>query len=86
MDQHALSVPIGGGQMIYLFFQCTNVSLKDSRPLGRLIPLMGQLSHFCIEPLNFGVVIPLKLTSVIAGLAKSTRHMSQATFYSIESL
>jgi hypothetical protein len=33
MDQHALSVPIGGGQMIYLLSQCTDVSLKDSRPL-----------------------------------------------------
>jgi hypothetical protein len=76
MDQHTLNVPVGGGQTIYLLSQCTDVSLKDSSPLSHLIPMMGKLSHFCIEPLNFGVVIPLKLTSVIAGLAKSTRHTS----------
>ena len=72
--------------MLNLLSQCTYVSLIDSSPLGRLIPLMSQLSHLCIEPLNLGVVIPLKLTLVIAGLTKSTRHTSQATFYSIESL
>jgi hypothetical protein len=76
MDQYALNIPVGSGQTIYLLSQCTDISLKDSHPLGRLIPLMGQLSHFCIEPLNFGVVIPLKLTLIIAGLAKSTRHTS----------
>jgi hypothetical protein len=86
MDQHALSVPDSGGQMLKLLSQYMNVSLKDSSPLGRLIPLTGQLSHVCIEPLNLSVVIPLKLTSVIAGLAKSTKHMSQATFYFIKSL
>ena len=62
------------------------VSLIDSSPLGRLIPLTSQLSHLGTEPLNLGVVIPLTLMYVIAGLTKSTRHMSQATFYSIESL
>jgi hypothetical protein len=86
MDQHALSVPISRGQMLKLLSQCTDVSLIDSSPLGRLIPLTGQLSHLCIEPLNLSVVIPLKLMSIITGLSKSTRHTSQATFYSIESL
>jgi hypothetical protein len=76
MGQHALSVPIGGGQTIKLLSQCMDVSHKDSSPLGHLIHLMGQLSHLCIEPLNLGVVIPLKLMFVITGLAKSTRHMS----------
>ena len=86
MGQHALSVPIGGGQTLNLLSQCTYVSLIDSSPLGRLIPLTSQLSHLYIEPLNLGIMIPLTLTSVIAGLTKSTRHTSQATFYSIESL
>jgi hypothetical protein len=86
MDQHALSIPISSGQTLKLLSQCTDVSLKDSSPLGRLIPLTGQLSHLCIEPLNLSVVIPLKLTSVITGLAKSIRHTPQATFYSIKSL
>ena len=86
MDQHALSVPIGGGQTLDLLSQCTHISLIGPSPLGRLIALMSQLSHLYTEPLNFGVVIPLKLTSVITGMTKSTRHASQATFYSIESL
>jgi hypothetical protein len=86
MDQHALSVPVGGGQTLNLLSQCTYVSLKDSSPLGHLIPLASQLSHLNSESLNLGVMIPLKLTSVIVSLAKSTRHMSQATFYSIKSL
>jgi hypothetical protein len=72
MDQHVLNVPVSGGQTLKLLSQCTDVSLKDSSPLGHLIPLMSQLSHLCIEPLNFNIVIPLKLTSIIAGLAKST--------------
>jgi hypothetical protein len=76
MDQHVLNVPVGGGQTIYLLSQCTDVSLKDSRPLGRLIPLTCQLSHLCSEYLNLGVMIPLKLTSIVASLAKSTRHTS----------
>jgi hypothetical protein len=59
MDQHALNVPVGGGQMLNLFPQCTYVSLKDYSPLGRLIPLTSQLSHLCSESLNLGVVIPL---------------------------
>jgi hypothetical protein len=62
------------------------VSLLYSSPLGYLIPLAGQLSHLCIEPLDLRVVVPLKLTPVIAGLAKSTRHTSQAAFYSIKNL
>jgi hypothetical protein len=75
MGQHALSIPVGGGQMSNLLSQCTHVSLKDYSPLGHLIPLTSQLSHLCSESLNLGVVIPLKLTSIIASLAKSTRHM-----------
>jgi hypothetical protein len=86
MSQHALSVPFGGGQASNLLSQCTYISLKDHSPLGSLIPLTSQLSHLCSEPLNLGVVIPLKLTSVIASLTKSTRHTSQATFHSIEGL
>jgi hypothetical protein len=62
------------------------VSLIDSGPLGCLIPLAGQLSHLYIEPLNLSIMVPLKLTSVIVGLAKSTRHTSQAAFHSIKSL
>jgi hypothetical protein len=76
MDQHALSISVSDGQTLKLLSQCTDVSLIDSSPLGRLISLTGQLSHLCIEPLNLSVVVPLELTSVIAGLAKSTRHMS----------
>ena len=76
MDQHALSVPVGGGQKLNLLSQCTYVFLIGSSPLGRLIPLMSQLSHLGIEPLNLCVVIPLKLTLVIVGLTKSTRHTS----------
>jgi hypothetical protein len=72
--------------MLKLLSQCTDVSLKDSSPLGRLISLAGQLSHLYMEPLDLSIMIPLKLTSVIVGLAKSTRHTPQATFYSIESL
>jgi hypothetical protein len=86
MDQHAFSVPIDSGLTIYLLSQCTDVSLKDSRPLGRMIPLTCQLSHLCSESLNLGVMIPLKLTSIVVSLAKSTRHTSQATFHSIEGL
>ena len=86
MGQHALSVPIGGSQTLDLLSQCTYVSLIDSSPLGCLIPLTSQLSHLCTEPLNLSIVISLKLMSVIVGLTKSTRHTSQATFYSIESL
>jgi hypothetical protein len=62
MGQHVLSIPVGGGQTSNLLSQCTYVSLKDPSPLGSLIPLMSQLSHLCSEPLNLGVVIPLKLT------------------------
>jgi hypothetical protein len=62
MDQHALNVPIGGGQTIYLLSQCMDISLKDSHPLGRLIPLTCQLSHLYSDSLNLGVMIPLKLT------------------------
>jgi hypothetical protein len=76
MGQHVLSVPIGGGQTSNLLSQCTYVSLKDPSPLGSLIPLMSQLSHLYSEPLNLGIVIPLKLTSVITSLTKSTKHMS----------
>ena len=72
--------------MLNLLSQCTYVSLINSSPLGRLIPLTSQLSHLCIEPLSLGIVIPLTLMSVIVGLTKSTRHTSQATFYSIKSL
>jgi hypothetical protein len=86
MGQHALSVPVSGGQTSNLLSQCTYVSLKDYSPLGRLIPLTCQLSHLCSESLNLGVVIPLKLTSVIVSLDKSTRHTSQATFHSIDGL
>jgi hypothetical protein len=75
MDQHALTVPISGGQMLNLLSQCTDVSLINSSPLGRLISLASQLSHLCIEPLDLSVVVPLKLTPIITGLAKSTRHM-----------
>jgi hypothetical protein len=84
MDQHALTVPVSGGQTLNLLSQCTYVSLIDSSPLGRLISLASQLSHLCIEPLDFTIVVSLKLTSIIVGLAKSTRHKSQATFYSIK--
>jgi hypothetical protein len=76
MNQHALSIPISSGQPLKLLSQCTYVSLIDSSPLGRLISLAGQLSHLCIEPLNLSIVVPLKLTSVIVGLAKTTRHTS----------
>jgi hypothetical protein len=86
MSQHVLSVPIGGGQTSNLLSQCTYISLKDHSPLGSLIPLTSQLSHLYSEPLNLGVMIPLKLTSVIMSLTKSTRHTSQATFHSIEGL
>jgi hypothetical protein len=86
MDQHALSVPIGGGQTSNLLSQGTYVSLENHSPLGSLILLTSQLSHLCGEPLNLGVVIPLKLTSVITSLTKSTRHTSQDTFHSIEGL
>jgi hypothetical protein len=74
MGQHALDVPIGGGQTSNLLSQCMYVSLKDHSPLGSLILLTSQLRHLCSEPLNLSVVIPLKLTSVIASLTKSTRH------------
>jgi hypothetical protein len=86
MSQHTLGVPVGSGQTSNLLSQCTYVFLKDHSPLGSLIPLMSQLRHLCSEPLNLGVVIPLKLTSVVASLTKSTRHTSQATFHSIEGL
>jgi hypothetical protein len=86
MGHHALSVLVGGGQTPNLLSQCTYVSLKDPSPLGSLIPLTSQLSHLCSEPLNLGVVIPLKLTSVVTSLTKSTRLTSQTTFHSIKSL
>jgi hypothetical protein len=86
ISQHALSFPIGTGQTSNLLSQCTYVSLKDHSPLGSLIPLMSQLSHLYSEPLNLGVVIPLKLTSVVTSLTKSTKHTSQATFHFIEGL
>jgi hypothetical protein len=75
MDQHALSLPVSDGQTLKLLSQCTYVSLIDSSPLGRLISLTGQLSHLCIESLDLIIVVPLELTYVIVGLAKSTRHM-----------
>jgi uncharacterized membrane protein len=86
MGQHVLSVLVGGGQMPNLLSQCAYVSLKDPSPLDSLIPLTHQLSHLCSEPLNLGVVIPLKVTSIITSLTKSTRHTSQTTFHSIEGL
>jgi hypothetical protein len=39
MDQHALTVPVSGGQMLKLLSQRTDVSLIHSSPLGRLISL-----------------------------------------------
>jgi hypothetical protein len=45
MGQHALSVPVGGGQTSNLLSQWTYVSLKDYSPLDHLIPVMCQLSH-----------------------------------------
>jgi hypothetical protein len=86
MGQHALSVLVSGGQTPNLLSQCAYVSLKDPSSLGSLIPLTRQLSHLCSEPLNLGIVIPLKLTSVVTSLIKSTRHTSQTTFHSIEGL
>jgi hypothetical protein len=76
MGQHALSILFSGGQTPNLLSQCAYVSLKDPNPLGSLIPLTHQLSHLCSEPLNLGVVIPLKLTSVVMSLTKSTKHTS----------
>jgi hypothetical protein len=85
MDQLALTIPVSGGQTLNLLSQRTDVSLINSSPLGRLISLASQLSHLYIEPLNLSIMVPLELTSVVTGLAKGTRHMPQATFYSIES-
>jgi hypothetical protein len=76
MGQHALGVLVGSGQTHNLLSQCTYVSLKDPSPLGSLILLTSQLSHLCSEPLNLGVMIPLKLMSVVTSLTKSTRHTS----------
>jgi hypothetical protein len=76
MSQHALSVPVGGGQSPNLLSQGTYISLESHSPLGSLISLASQLSHLCVEPLNLGVVISLKLTAVIMSLTKSTRHTS----------
>jgi hypothetical protein len=85
MDQHALTISVSCGQTLKLLSQCTDVSLIHSGPLCCLISLVGQLSHLRIEPLDFSVVVPLKLTPVIVGLSKSTRHTPQTAFYSIKS-
>jgi hypothetical protein len=76
MSQHVLSIPVGGGQSPNLLSQGTHISLENHSPLGSLIPLTSQLSHLCGEPLNLGIVISLKLMSVVMSLTKSTRHTS----------
>jgi hypothetical protein len=85
MDQHALTIPISCGQTLKLLSQRTDISLIHSGPLYCMISLTGQLSHLHIEPLDFSVVVPLKLMTVIVGLAKCTNHMPQTAFYSIKS-
>jgi hypothetical protein len=86
MNQHALTIPVSCGQMLKLLSQCTDVSLIHSSPLCCLISLAGQLSHLRIEPLDFSVMVPLKLMPIIVGLAKCTRNTPQTAFYSMKGL